>query len=177
MRPNALLSRRTEHCALAFSTALILALSVAGCDFSGLDWSGVEAPCRPGACDEPSPPAAASAWEGDWTGIASVTYYGDDGTPDSTRDREVDLQVEFNPFEVEQIRFERARRPSRYVGEPWDHLSEDSLHVVAASDTSETTFAFEADENGATGRVAVRDSSSGAVAQQVWDLDVYRPEN
>jgi hypothetical protein len=106
-----------------------------------------------------------------------VTYYGTDGDIDSTKVRNVDLEVFFNPFEVEYIKFERACQPSRYVNRSWDRLSEDSLRVIAEGDTTETTFAFGTDEGGATGRVAVRDTGSESPIRQIWELSIHRSEN
>ncbi len=178
MRPNALHSRWAQWSAPALFVALIFVLALTGCDFSGFEWDSLEGPCNPTSdCGGPSLPDAASAWSGDWTGRADVTYYGTDGDIDSTKVRNVDLEVFINPFEVEHIKFERTRRPSRYVNRGWDRLSEDSLRVVTESDTTETTFAFGTEEGGATGRVAVRDSGSDSPIRQVWKLDLHRPEN
>lgn len=178
MRLNALGSRLAQLSALALPIALALVLAGCDLDLSGLDWDGLGAPCRPGAsCEVPSPPDAASAWEGDWTGTAEVTYYGTDGGRDSTRGRDIDLQIEINPYQVDQIQFERARRPSRLMDQPWDHLSKDSLHVASVSDTTEITFAFGTEDGGAKGRVAVRDTSAAGQLRRVWAIDMRRPEN
>lgn len=161
----------------ALFVALLLGLALTGCEGVGIEWDGMEAPCKSGApCDRPSLPDAANAWNGEWTGAAEVTYYNADGGVDSTAQREVTLDIEFNPHHVESIQFGQERRPSRYVGETWEHLSADSLRVTATGDTMETAFVFRADDSGAEGRVAVQDSEAPNPLRQVWTIDMHRPK-
>jgi len=165
---------------------LLASSTLVGCD---LDISGLDGGCYVPDCGSEIPElpqsvqAKIEAWEGDWDGVAEVTFFGEAGETDSTRLRDVRFSVEFRPGStvVDSIVFDRENRPNLSPEVSSDPFSADTLHLDMEGGTSAAEAAFRRDSEAAEGTViegTVKRWDTGGEERQLdeaWRIEASRP--